>query len=97
MPPYGRLASLILSCEDSESLRNFSMMLARGAPSGENFLIMGPAPAPLALIRGRHRVRFLVRASRQVNIQALIRSWLKGVKVPSNIRLQIDIDPYNFM
>ncbi len=97
MPPYGRLASLILSCEDSESLRNFSLMLARGAPSGENFLIMGPAPAPLALIRGRHRIRFLVRASRQTNIQALIRSWLKGVKIPSNIRLQIDIDPYNFM
>ncbi len=97
MPPYGRLGSLILSSVEAESLNIFARELAMKSPSGENFMIMGPAPAPLAMIRGRHRVRFLVKTMRDVNIQNLIRSWLKGVKIPSNIRLQIDIDPYNFM
>ncbi len=97
MPPFGRLGSLILSGPDAESLRNFSNELARKGPSGDKFMIMGPAPAPLSMIRGRHRIRFLVKTARDLNIQQLIRSWLKGVKIPSNIRLQIDIDPYNFM
>lgn len=97
MPPFGRLGSLILSCPDAESLRIFSNQLARIGPSGDNFIIMGPAPAPLSMIRGRHRVRFLVKTARELNIQAVIRAWLKNIKIPSDIRLQIDIDPYNFM
>ncbi len=97
MPPFGRLASLILSSPDPESLRNFSNELARKGPHGDGFLIMGPAPAPLSMIRGRHRIRFLIKSLRTQQLQPIIRGWLKGLKIPTNIRLQIDIDPYNFM
>ncbi|MEP3248266.1 MAG: primosomal protein N' [Sneathiella sp.] len=97
MPPYGRLASLILSSKDAESVAACCRELARGAPHGENFMIMGPAPAPLSMIRGRHRYRFLVKTAKEANIQSIIRHWLKGKKIPSNTRLQIDVDPYNFL
>ena len=97
MPPFGRLASLILSSVEPESLHNCAQTLARKAPHGDNFLIMGPAPAPLSMIRGRHRIRFLIKSTKDQNIQAVIESWIKGIKIPSNTRLQIDIDPYNFM
>ncbi|MBL4907463.1 MAG: primosomal protein N' [Sneathiella sp.] len=97
MPPFGRLAALVLSSTEAESVSSFCRELARSAPHGDNFRIMGPAPAPLSMIRGRHRYRFLVKSAKNVNIQSIISQWLKGKKVPSNTRLQIDIDPYNFM
>ncbi|GLQ07862.1 primosomal protein N' [Sneathiella chinensis] len=97
MPPFGRLAALVLSSPDPESVFSFAKNLSRIAPHGDQFLIMGPAPAPLSMIRGRHRYRFLVKTAKNVQIQKLIGQWLKGIKVPSNVRMQIDIDPYNFM
>jgi primosomal protein N' (replication factor Y) len=60
-------------------------------------MTLGPAPAPLALLRGRHRRRFLVKAGRDVNIQTRIRAWLKATELPRKVRLQLDIDPYSFM
>jgi primosomal protein N' (replication factor Y) len=59
--------------------------------------ILGPAPAPLAVLRGRHRRRFLVKAPRGCRLQALLRHWLGQVKLPSAVRLQVDIDPYSFL
>jgi primosomal protein N' (replication factor Y) len=97
MPPYGRLAALILSGAKAESVATFATELARRAPTGDKLSILGPAPAPLSMIRGRHRYRFLVKCARGVNIQAIIGKWLQGRKIPNDIRLQIDIDPYNFM
>lgn len=97
MPPFGRLAALVLSSPDPESVIRFSNELARCAPVAEKLAILGPAPAPLSMIRGRHRHRFLIKTARDVNIQAVIGKWLKGRKIPNNVRLQIDIDPYNFM
>ncbi|WP_169544176.1 primosomal protein N' [Sneathiella aquimaris] len=97
MPPYGRLASLILSSTDAESVLSCCKELSRGAPYGDNFMIMGPAPAPLSMIRGRHRYRFLLKTAKDVNLQSVIRAWLKGKKIPSNTRLQVDVDPYNFL
>jgi primosomal protein N' (replication factor Y) len=97
MPPFGRLASLILSSARAESVARFASELARKAPISNNFAILGPAPAPLSMIRGRHRHRFLIKCAKDVNIQSVIGKWLQGRKVPSDIRLQIDIDPYNFM
>ena len=97
MPPYGRLAALILSGVKAESVARFASELARRAPMGENITVLGPAPAPLSMIRGRHRYRFLIKCAKDVNIQTVIGNWLQGRKVPNDIRLQIDIDPYNFM
>jgi primosomal protein N' (replication factor Y) len=59
--------------------------------------VLGPAPAPLALLRGRHRRRFLLKCRRDIAPQPLIRDWLAKVKLPSPVRLQIDIDPYSFL
>ncbi|MDF2366420.1 primosomal protein N' [Sneathiella sp.] len=97
MPPYGRLAALILSSANAESVASFATELARQAPMGEKIAVLGPAPAPLSMIRGRHRYRFLIKCTKDVHIQSVLGKWLQGRKVPNNIRLQIDIDPYNFM
>lgn len=97
MPPFGRLAALVLSSPKAESVARFARDLARCAPMGRKIAVLGPAPAPLSMIRGRHRYRFLVKCEKDVNIQSVVAKWLKGRKVPADIRLQIDIDPYNFM
>jgi len=96
MPPYGRLAALILSGEDEATLDSFAARLARAAPFTAGIDLFGPAPAPLALLRGRHRRRFLVKAPRTVALQAWLRDWLGRVALPRGIRLQVDVDPTSF-
>jgi primosomal protein N' (replication factor Y) len=96
-PPFGRLAAIILAGRDASVVDRVARELARTAPSGNGIETLGPAPAPLALLRGRHRRRLLVKASREINLQAAIDSWLRGVRVPANVRLQVDIDPYSFL
>jgi primosomal protein N' (replication factor Y) (superfamily II helicase) len=59
--------------------------------------VWGPAPAPLAILRGRHRRRFLLKCRRDIAPQPLLRTWLAPVKLPGSVRLQIDIDPYSFL
>ena len=97
LPPFGRLAAVILSSEDPEQTDAAAAALARAAPHLRGVDILGPAPAPLAILRGRHRVRFLVKTERQVNIQAVVTQWLGGVRITSAVRIQVDIDPYNFL
>jgi primosomal protein N' (replication factor Y) len=97
MPPFGRLAALILSSPDADGIDRVARELARVAPSGPGILVLGPAPAPLALLRGRHRRRFLLKCRRDIAPQPLIRAWLAKVKLPGNLRLQVDIDPYSFL
>jgi primosomal protein N' (replication factor Y) len=97
MPPFGRLAALILSGMDVALLDRFARELARVAPAGPGILMLGPAPAPLALLRGRHRRRFLLKCRRDIAPQPLLRAWLGKVKMPASLRLQVDIDPYSFL
>jgi primosomal protein N' (replication factor Y) len=97
MPPFGRLAALILSGRDESAVTAKSRDLARSAPHRDGVTVLGPAPAPLALLRGRHRVRFLLKTRRDISPQAVLRQWLRGHKFPGDLRLQIDIDPYSFM
>ena len=96
MPPYGRLAALILSGADAGSLDGFAARLSRAAPHGGGLEVLGPAPAPMALLRGKHRRRFLIKAPRSVNLQTALRDWLARVEVPHGVRVQVDIDPYSF-
>lgn len=97
MPPYGRLAALIISGVDPGQLDDFCAGLARRAPHAAGVSILGPATAPLALLRGRHRRRFLLKAPRDTALQPVLMSWLAGVRLSGSLRLQIDIDPYSFL
>ncbi len=97
MPPFGRLAAIILSAEDQAQVSSFANSLARRVPHDERIRVLGPGPAPLALIRGRHRYRFLVQGPREVLLQPFIRRWLDACPPPRNLRLDIDIDPQSFM
>ncbi|CAO3423465.1 primosomal protein N' [Azospirillum doebereinerae] len=97
MPPFGRLAALIVSGEDPTLVDRVAMALGREAPRGETIHVLGPAPAPLALLRGRHRRRLLLKAPRATQVQPLIADWLSRVEIPPSIRVQIDVDPYSFL
>ena len=98
LPPFGRLAAVILSGPDAQALEAYARALAAAAPNGDGVEVYGPADAPLGLIRGRRRKRFLVRADRNVDLQAFMSTWrARGPKPPGAIRLTIDIDPYNFL
>ncbi|WP_312685854.1 primosomal protein N' [Brevundimonas nasdae] len=97
LPPYGRLAAIILSSENAQAVEKLANDLAQAIPNAERLEVYGPADAPLALVRGRRRKRLLVRADRDVNIQAFLRAWLSRVKVPGSVRLTVDVDPYSFL
>ncbi|HLJ62938.1 MAG TPA: primosomal protein N', partial [Stellaceae bacterium] len=97
MPPFGRLAALIISGPDEESAEAVARAFARASPHLRGVEVLGPAPAPLAILRGRHRRRFLVKATLGVNLQAVLREWLARVKRPSAVRVTVDIDPYGFL
>ena len=97
MPPYGRLAALIVSGKAPELVGQLTRELARTTPNDQGLEVWGPAPAPLALLRGRHRQRFLVKADRGVRLQAALRRWLTPIKLSADLRIEIDIDPHSFL
>ncbi|MGH7110551.1 MAG: primosomal protein N', partial [Stellaceae bacterium] len=97
LPPFGRLAALIVSADDAEAADLAARVLARTAPQAPGLSILGPAPAPLAILRGRHRRRFLVKTERGVAVQAILHEWLARVRVSGSTRIQVDIDPYSFL
>ncbi len=96
-PPYGRLAALIVSGPDEGRAAAQARLLARTAPRPDGVLILGPAPAPLALLRGAYRFRLLVKAPRSVSLSALVRGWLADTRQDPAVRIQIDIDPQSFL
>ena len=97
MPPFGRLASLIISGPDPAAVDNVCAALARRAPHQPGVTVLGPSTAPLALLRGRHRRRFLLKAARDVAVQPLLHGWLEKIGLPGSVRLQVDVDPYSFL
>ncbi len=97
LPPFGRLAALVVSGEDMEEVDAAARRLGRTAPRSDEIEVLGPAPAPFALLRGRHRRRLLVKAPRSVTLQPLLRQWLANTPLPSGVRVQVDVDPYSFL
>jgi primosomal protein N' (replication factor Y) len=97
LPPFGRMAALIVAGADEAAVDKAARALAGGAPRIEGVRVWGPAPAPLALLRGRHRRRLLLTAGRAVAVSAVVRRWLRSTPLPRSIHVQIDIDPYNFL
>jgi primosomal protein N' (replication factor Y) (superfamily II helicase) len=98
LPPYGRLAAIVISARDKELAELFARDVARHAPAAQRIEVLGPAEAPLAIIRGRYRWRLLIKAPRELDLQAYLRTWLAALpKPPADLRLTVDIDPYNFL
>lgn len=97
LPPFGRLAGLIVSSEEEAAARSVAKALGETAPHRSGLDILGPAPAPLARLRGRYRMRLLVRADRTLPLPAILRHWLGTVSVPSHVRVVVDMDPYSFV
>ncbi|MDY7098110.1 MAG: primosomal protein N' [Pseudomonadota bacterium] len=96
-PPFGRWAAIILSSEDEKEAREAAARLGDTRPKSDDFYILGPAPAPLALLRGRYRFRFLINAKRSANLQATLRGWLDAHDFPPGVRVGVDVDPYSFV
>jgi primosomal protein N' (replication factor Y) len=98
LPPFGRLAALIVSARDKQLAELFARDVRRHAPPAPRIEVLGPAEAPIAVVRGRHRWRLLVKAPRELDLQAYLRAWLATLpKPPSDLRLTVDVDPYSFL
>jgi primosomal protein N' (replication factor Y) len=117
MPPYGKLAALIIEGKNEREVADFARALVRSAQSHDarvtrhegqgallpqasslpHPLVLGPAPAPLALLRGRHRWRVLIKAPRSFPVQDWLESLLARYRSPASVRVKIDVGPYSFL
>src|SRR5262249_59759188 len=96
MPPFGRLAAIIISAEDSGEAESVARRISMAAPDVEGMAVFGPAPAPLAMLRGRHRQRLLVHARRSLDVHDLIRDWLAANYLNANGRRKLHIYHHTF-
>jgi primosomal protein N' (replication factor Y) (superfamily II helicase) len=98
LPPFGRLAALIVSARDKELAERAARDIARRAPLSERIEVLGPAEAPISVVRGRHRWRILIKAPRDLDIQGYLRLWRDSLPpIKGDLTLTLDIDPYNFL
>ncbi len=97
LPPAWRLASVTVSGTNAREVIEFANALAARAPQSDKIKILGPAPAPYAMLRGRYRHRLMVQAPRNINVPKLLRDWLVTIKTPRTLRILIDVDPYSFL
>ena len=96
-PPFGRWAAIIISSEDDREAREAANRLGDARPHADDLTILGPAPAPLSLLRGRYRYRFLINARRNVELQKILREWIEAQQFAPGVRIGVDIDPYSFV
>ncbi|MEE9314370.1 MAG: primosomal protein N' [Rhizobiaceae bacterium] len=98
LPPFSRLVALIISGTDKREAESFARALKLAAPQADGVFLLGPAEAPMSLVRGRHRYRLLIHAPRKFNVQGFIRAWMKQApKERGSLRVQIDVDPQSFL
>ncbi len=96
-PPFGRWAAIIVSSEDEAEARDAARKIGGTRPDLPDVMVLGPAPAPLSLLRGRYRYRLLINARRSAKLQDVIRAWLAPLQFPQGVRVSVDIDPYSFV
>ena len=97
LPPFGRMAALVMSAPDPTMAKEIGLIAGKAAPHGDGVTVYGPAPAPVSILRGRHRLRFLITAPREVDLSAYMAAWMKDLKLPNAARAAVDIDPYSFL
>jgi primosomal protein N' (replication factor Y) len=96
-PPFGRLASLIITANERHAAEAYGRGLVSMAPKDDGVRVLGPAEAPIAVVRGRHRFRVLVKAPRAFDLSGYLRDWLSAAPKPrGNVKLEVDIDPQSF-
>ncbi|MEN3379000.1 MAG: hypothetical protein V7604_4355 [Hyphomicrobiales bacterium] len=97
-PPFGRLASLLITGVDKHATEGFGRRLAAASPTVEGVRVLGPAEAPLAVVRGRHRFRIMIKSARGFDLSAYMRGWLADApKRVGDIKLEVDVDPLSFL
>ena len=97
LPPFGRLAALIISASEHDDAMGYARTLLSAAPQADGLRLFGPADAPVAMVRGRHRVRLLAQSPKDFDLSGYVRFWLNSADRPKgNLRIQVDIDPMSF-
>jgi len=96
-PPFGRLGAVILAAPTAEQANEWADAFSAEQPNASGVEVWGPAPAPITVLRGRHRRRFLVRSDRNVDLSAFLSTWKARVKLPPSVRVALDVEPYSFM
>lgn len=96
MPPYGKLCAIIISSQNQQAAEAAAYYLGKVAPNTDFIETLGPAPAPMHLLRGKYRYRLLLKTAKHINIQEIIKKWIAMVNIKSNVRVDIDINPYSF-
>lgn len=97
-PPFGRLASLLVTGADKHATESFARRIASAAPASDDVRVLGPAEAPLAVVRGRHRFRLMVKSARNFDLPAYLREWLaQAPKRKGDLKLDVDVDPQSFL
>ncbi|MBX3524348.1 MAG: primosomal protein N', partial [Xanthobacteraceae bacterium] len=98
LPPFGRMVAVIVSAKDGPSAEAHARRLAAHAPISDDVRLLGPAEAPLSMIRGRHRWRLLVSSPRNFDLSYYVREWLAATPpAKGSVRVQIDVDPQSFL
>lgn len=97
LPPFGRMASLTVSGTDAKKVIALANEIAAAAPRTDGLRLLGPAPAPFAVLRGKTRYRLMIQSAEKAKLAAVVRDWLSRVKIPRTIKVQVDIDPYSFL
>ena len=96
MPPYGKLCAVIISSQNQQAAEAAAYYLGKAAPNTDLIETLGPAPAPMHLLRGKYRYRLLLKTAKSINIQEIVKKWISMVNIKSNVRVDIDINPYSF-
>ncbi len=98
LPPFGRLAAIVVQAKEKHAAETYARALALAAPEARLIQVLGPVDAPLAVIRGWHRQRLLVKAAREADLQGYLRAWLDSAEHPrGSVKLHVDVDPYSFL
>lgn len=97
LPPYGKLAAIIVSGNNQGQTERVATSLGQCAPNTDSIMVLGPAQAPIFMLRGKYRYRLLLKTTKSIRIQEVLRNWLSRVNIPNTVRVEIDIDPYSFM
>ena len=96
MPPYGKMAAIIVSGSKKDEVEKTALLLGQNSFNDDKISTLGPAPAPIFVLRNKYRYRLLLKTAKNIKIQDVIRKWLSRVKISNSVRVEVDIDPYSF-